>query len=178
VLGVFGGLGVATLKVRQIIVMGLMIGLNVLLSRFLALHLGILRISMGCVAIYITAIMYGPVAGGCVGAIADIVGIMLFPTGIYFPGFTISGFLTGYIYGAFCYHNSKKINIILAIIVQLIVVSLVLNTTWVMILTFKGVWAIFPIRLANAFVKFAISLYIFEKITKFLKKRNCISGNL
>ena len=42
----------------------------------------------------IAGALYGPVASLLVGALGDIISIMLVPTGAFFPGFTISGALT------------------------------------------------------------------------------------
>ena len=44
-----------------------------------------------------------PISAGVAYAIGDILGMMIFPSGSYFPGFTLTAFLTGVIYGVVLY---------------------------------------------------------------------------
>ncbi len=44
---------------------------------------------------------FGPVVGAVIGALIDVVGYFVHPTGPFFPGFTISNALIGTIYGLF-----------------------------------------------------------------------------
>lgn len=50
--------------------------------------------------------MFGPIPAAIVGALGDILSFIIAPTGAYFPGFTINGFITGFIYGMFLYKNN------------------------------------------------------------------------
>lgn len=47
--------------------------------------------------IILSGFVLGPRAGFWVGAVSDVLGYIMFPTGPFFPGFTITQALTGYI---------------------------------------------------------------------------------
>lgn len=89
-----------------------MIALSVLLSRFFSFRIPLggvdaIRIGFGGLPIILAGIYYGPLAGGIVGAIADIVGYIISPMGAYLPHFTFVSFLTGFIPGLIVSHIIK-----------------------------------------------------------------------
>ena len=55
------------------------------------------------------SILFGPLAGALTGALGDILGWAVNPVGPYFPGFTISGFVSGIIYGLFLYKKETTL---------------------------------------------------------------------
>ena len=50
-----------------------------------------------------TGMLFGPFVGGVVGALSDILGYLVKPTGPYFPGFTVTQILSGVMYGLVLY---------------------------------------------------------------------------
>lgn len=62
-----------------------------------------LEIRFGSIPIALAGALYGPGYAACVGALSDIVGYWVKPTGHYFPGFTLSGAVSGVIFGLFLY---------------------------------------------------------------------------
>lgn len=164
-------------NVKKLTVISMLIAVEIILTRFLAITTPIVRIGFGFLPTAVIAIMYGPVYAGLAAAIADIIGMILFPSGAYFPGFTLTAFLTGVTYGIFL-HN-KKINIInisAAVIVIAIVLNLGLDTVWLQIITGKAYLALFPARIIKCIIVapvqiLLISLISNEKILLPLKKR-------
>ena len=69
------------INTRQMAAMGAMIALEVILSRFLSINAWNIKIGFAFVPVVITAILYGPLAAGIVGAAADFLGAVLFPIG-------------------------------------------------------------------------------------------------
>ncbi len=135
---------------EQLVVTALMIALSVVLSRLLSINISFLRIGFGFLPISILAIMYGPVWSGIGYAIADVIGSLLFPTGTFFPGFTLSAFLTGVIFGIILY--KKEITVwraLLASALVCLVINLLLNTFWLTFIIGKG----FSVLLASRAVK-------------------------
>ena len=66
---------------------------------------------------------------------ADILGAVLFPTtGAYFPGFTLTAFLTGVIFGLCLYRRQTAGHILAAVLLNQLGLSLLLNTTWLSIM--------------------------------------------
>ncbi len=111
--------------------LGLLIALEVVLSRFLSVATGSVKIGVQFMPIAIAAMLYGPLWGGAVGALADLVGALAFPIGAYFPGFTISAFLAGMIYGLFLYNRKvTKYNAMIAAALISVVVRMLLDSFW------------------------------------------------
>ena len=94
-------------NVKKLVEISLLIALEVILTRFCSIYTGILRIGFGFLPVAIIAMMYGPISAGVAYAIGDILGMMIFPSGSYFPGFTLTAFLTGVIYGVVLYKHPK-----------------------------------------------------------------------
>jgi len=81
-----------------------LIALSIILTRILSLRIAIggvegIRIGFGALPVIFAGIAFGPLAGGIVGAISDIVGYFINPMGAYMPHFTFTVFLTGFIPG-------------------------------------------------------------------------------
>ena len=72
------------------------VALDVLLTRVLAFNTPVMKIGLGFVAIAVCGAVYGPVAGAICGALGDIIGSLLFPTGAYFPVFTLTATGAGF----------------------------------------------------------------------------------
>jgi ECF transporter S component (folate family) len=69
-----------------------------------------------------------------VGALGDFIGAVLFPIGPYFPGFTLTAFLTGTVFGLFLHKRQTILRILGAVAVNQLVLSLLLQTLWISLL--------------------------------------------
>ena len=94
-------------SVKKLVEISLLIALEVILTRFCSINTATLRIGFGFLPIAIIAMMYGPLSAGVAYALGDLLGMMIFPNGSYFPGFTLTAFLTGVIYGLVLYRKPK-----------------------------------------------------------------------
>ena len=76
-----------TITPKRLSLLAMFIALQIVLSKFLMLQLApSVRLSIDSVPILLAGIWFGPIAGGLVGALADSLGTILFPTGgAYFP---------------------------------------------------------------------------------------------
>lgn len=101
---------------KKLVFMAFLTALSVILTRLLSVHISFggvegIRIGIGGLPIIFSGIMFGPVAGGIVGAVADVIGYLLNPMGPYMPHFTFTAFLTGFIPGIMiCYLFRRKLN--------------------------------------------------------------------
>lgn len=84
------------IDVRTMTISGFLIALNIILSRFITIP-GI--INFGGFPIIFAGIVFGPVVGGIVGTIGDIVSFIVRPTGAFMPHFVLTSALTGIIPG-------------------------------------------------------------------------------
>lgn len=136
----------------RLVVVAFFIAAEVILTRYFSIMVaGIVRIGFGFLPVAMLAILYGPLWAGAAYAIGDIVGMMLMPGGSFFPGFTLSAYLTGLIFGLVLY--GRKVNLktsFLASLLVIVPISLGLDTLWLVILMRKGFFAILPMRLIKA----------------------------
>ena len=82
---------------KRLTLLAMFIALQIVLSKFLMLQLApSVRLSIDSVPILLAGLWFGPIAGGLVGALADFLGTMLFPTaGAYFPPLTLAFVMIG-----------------------------------------------------------------------------------
>ena len=122
------------ISTRMLAVLSLLAAMNVIFARFLSVQAWNVRIGFSFLPLAVAGMLYGPLAAGIVGAVGDIVGALLFPTGAYFPGFTLTAFITGAIFGLCLYKKRGWVNIIPAVLLNQIVCSLLLNSLWISVL--------------------------------------------
>lgn len=134
-------------NIKKIVIIGMLIACQVITGRFLTISTLYVKIGFTFLPIVISAILYGPVWAGIGAAIGDIVTAMLLPYG-YFPGFTVSAFITGNIYGFFFYRKSANIwKIACCVLVTNIAISIFLQTYWFYLLTGQGYLVVLPTRI-------------------------------
>ena len=153
--------------VKKLIQISLLIAIEIILTRFCSINTPIVRIGFGFLLIAIIGMMYGPLSAGVAYAIGDLLGVALFPTGSFFPGFTITAFLTGIVYGVFLYNKPKTWpRIIGAVLTVCLVINLGLDTLWLSILMGKGYIALLPTRIMKAVLMIPVQTFIIGIIWK------------
>ncbi len=122
-------------RTRSLIYMSFLTALSIVLMRVMSFRFSIggiegIRIGLGSLPIVFAGIAFGPVHGGIVGAVTDIIGYLISPMGGYVPHITLSYFLTGFIPGAITHYIFKSANkywmILIAVILGQIVTSIIL----------------------------------------------------
>lgn len=143
-------------KVKRITTIGMLIAMNVVLSRFLSVTIPpgpeyIIKIGFAFLPVAVAAMLYGPVWGGACAAVADFVGVILFqPGAAFFPGFTFTAFVTGIFYGVFLYERKTTYRrALFAALCTGLVCSLGLNTFWLYVLYKNTAIAMLPGRALN-----------------------------
>lgn len=84
---------------RKLIYLALLISLNIVLARMASIPVLGGRIGFGGFPIIFAGVTMGPIEGGIVGAVGDIIGSNINPQGPFMPHFTLSAALTGIIPG-------------------------------------------------------------------------------
>ena len=149
------------LTTEVIVITGFMIALSVVLSKLVSINISFLRIGFGFLPIAVLGILYGPVIAAIGYGLADVIGALLFPTGAFFPGFTVSAVLTGLIFGWVLY--KKEVTIVRALIASALVclaVNLLINTYWLTIIIGKG----FTVLLASRAVKELVAIPVMAAV--------------
>jgi ECF transporter S component (folate family) len=159
---------------------GMFIALNIILTRYFSYMVYIggiqaIRLSFGEIPLILSGMILGPVYGGFTGALADLVGYPLNPQGAYFPGFTITaavaGFLPG-LMGKFIKKPWSWKSISLVVVITTIITSLILNTIWLEILMGKAFAVLLPPRVLAALILIPIYVLVIKLLLKAFSKLN------
>lgn len=154
------------LDTNSVVVIGGLIATEIVLSRFASISAWNIKIGIGFIPLAIAAMLMGPIKGGIVGALADFLGAILFPIGAYFPGFTLTAFLTGAVYGIFLYKKQTVLRISIAVGINQLVLSLLLNTLWISILYGSPYGPLFLTRIIQCAIIIPVQLVIINLISK------------
>lgn len=161
-------------NVNQLAIMGVLIAMDVILARFLSINTPITRIGFAFIARAIAAIVLGPLQAAAVGGIADFIGAIVFPSGAYFPGFTLTAAMIGLIYGLFLHKKVTLPRIVGAVVTSQIVCSLGLNTLWLTVMTESSFFALLSTRLIQAVVTGAaqiVTIFVLQGVFVLLKRQ-------
>jgi len=149
-------------------IIGLLMGMDIILTRFIAIQTPITRITFGFLPSALIGIMYGPWTAGIAAALTDLLGTILFNRGgMFFIGFTLSAFLGGFFYGLFLHKKEVTLwRVIAAVLVVTLFVNLTLNTLW-LVLMYEEAWmAIFPARILQNVVVAPIRVALIYFVAK------------
>ncbi len=119
------------------------------------------RVSLTFLPVAVTAYLAGPVTAMLVGAIGDVLGFLIFPSGQFFPGFTISAMLTGLVYGVFLYRAQEKSirqRVIISTAIITLFINTVLNTFWLAILYQKAFVVYLFARIIKNLITFPLQM--------------------
>lgn len=160
---------------RRLVMLGLLVSLNVILTRFASVRISMggvegIRIGLGSFPVVFSGIFFGPLSGGAVGALGDLVGFFLNPMGVYMPHFTLSAALSGILPGMMIRYLSREgepgyMKLLIAIGTGQAVTSLFLVPWFLEMLFGIPRWATLPSRLISyavvvpAYALFADRLY-------------------
>ena len=153
---------------QKLVAVALLVAVNVVLSRFLSISTQEIKIGFAFIPVMIGSLALGPVGGGIVGALGDLVGAVFFPIGAYFPGFTVCAFLTGWNYGIFLKNNQIHVRIILAVSISEIVCSLLLNSWWISLLYGIPYWGSVLTRILQSIVMIIVECVVLKVLVKYL----------
>jgi ECF transporter S component (folate family) len=145
-------------KITKLVVISFMITLEVLLTRIFAIFMPTsFRLSLGFLPVAMTSILYGPLWAGISYAMGDLIGMLIFPMGPYFPGFTLTAFLTGLTFGLVLYGRPVTFKrTLLASLIVVVFLNLILDTFWLYLLFDQAVIALLPLRLVKSGLTLAI----------------------
>jgi ECF transporter S component (folate family) len=161
-------------KIKKILIRAILLATCIVLGRFLAIKTPIISISFYFVPLIFSAIILGPKYSALIGMLSDLIGALMFPTGAYFPGFTLSGLLTGIIYGVFLYQKDKivinkkfLIKLIISVLLVCFIINGCLNTVWVIMIVKSAANIVVPIRILKQLIMvpiIVITIYLLSKI--------------
>ncbi len=155
-------------QTRSLTLMALLIALEVVLSRFLSISTQSVKIGFSFVPVLLAAVLLGPLEAGLVGALGDFVGALLFPIGAYFPGFTLTAFCMGLVFGLFLHGRQDLGRCLAAVGINQFVLGLIVNSFWISLLYGAPYLPLLATRVIQSAVLTAVQLLCIPLILRAL----------
>lgn len=158
---------------RKMILASMLVALDVILERFLAIQVESNHYNIAIVTIVFAAIYLGAPYALSVAALGDIVGALIAPSGPYFPGFTFTNIVAAICLALFMEKKVTVFTVSASIVINKLICTLVLNSLWVSILYRGGVDA-FPAYLVTRIpqaiimgvIEIALLIFVFHDKSK------------
>ena len=153
---------------KMLVTAALLIAMQIILSRFLSINAWNLKIGFAFTAVFVAAFLYGPWFSAVVAVVADVVGASLFPSGAFFPGFTVTALLSGIIFGVFLYKKQTPSRIIAAVAIDQLILGLLLNSFWLSILYGSPYIPLLTTRAVQCLVMMPVMYFTIAALSKML----------
>ncbi len=153
---------------RTVTTVGLLLAIQMVLSSYGVIEVtDSLKISLAHLALTPTAILFGPVAATLQGALSDILGFIIKPTGPYFPGFTLTAALLGLIYGVALYKTKRTVwHIVAARVAVCLLLNITLNTVFLAMLYGPSRLALLPARIVKNLIQLPIDCLLLSAMCR------------
>ena len=158
--------------VRTLAITAMLIALGRVLGYFAIPITQTQRIGLASLANEFIALLFGPVVGGLSAGVGDIVNYLMKPSGPFFPGFTISAFTAGAIYGLILYKRPFTfVRVLVANITVTVVVNMTLNNVWLsMMYGNRTFWGLFVSRAPLQIATVPVEVILFFLVVRMLKR--------
>lgn len=155
--------------VASIVFLGLMIGLNIVLSRIVSIKAMNFKISFTFLTVVLAAYYYGYYGAFIVSFFGDLIGALVLPTGPYNPLLTLTSILCGMVYAYYLKGNLSKKNIFTACFINRFLISLFINTIIIAFMYDLSFKVTFLTRLYSSILMFIVEIIILFNLRKYLK---------
>lgn len=156
-------------SINMLATIGILIGAQIILSRFLSIQAWNFRIGFSFVPLAIAGILYGPIGGIIVATISDVLGAILFSSvGPYFPGFTVTALLMGMVLGLFLHKKQDMKRIIGAVCINQLILSLLVNTLWISILYGSPYLPLLGTRIIQTMILVPVQIIVISQMVRVL----------
>lgn len=172
----------------KIVLTGILVALNVIMERFMSYNVWNMSIGFSFITIGFAATYLGIPYSIAVAALGDFIGALLFPFGTYFPGFTLTNALVGLVFGIFLHKKTNILKISLAVLINKICCTLLLNSIWIAILYRGGLdalWTVIVPRIVTTIPMFFLEIIVLTLlfsdkylVVKFSFKENSLKNSL
>lgn len=159
-------------KVNTLVMTALLIALGIVLGELFSLQLTQnMKIGVSFVATQLTATLFGPVVGGIMGGVTDILKFIMKPTGSFSILWTLNAIVGPIIYGIMLYKKKFTLwRVLLSKAVVAIVVNIGMSCTWSALLYGSAFWAILPTKVVQQIIQVPVQSIIFYLFVKALQK--------
>lgn len=147
-------------SVKSITLLGVLTAMQIMLNSLLSVQFLTTKIAFAFVVVAITARLFSPLVTAGSTALAYFLGMVLFPKFTFFPGFILTAFLTGLVFGYAFYQRTSLPRILLANFIVLFVLNLFLNSLWLHMM-YLTPWAAL---LTTRFIQEIVSYIIYTSV--------------
>ncbi|MDI9484565.1 MAG: folate family ECF transporter S component [Bacillota bacterium] len=153
------------LTTRNAANLGLLTAISIVLTRIFGVvvpvaGVGALRLSFGEIPIILAGVLFGPAGGALTGLASDLIGYIINSHGgAFFPGFTLSAALTGFLPGWILFRHRSSLGLWqvgATVLLTDLIAGVLLNTLWLTILYGQGFFVILPMRVLARLVTLPI----------------------
>ncbi|MCR5775620.1 MAG: folate family ECF transporter S component [Lachnospiraceae bacterium] len=152
--------------IQRLTISAMLLAISVIFGFFKIPLSQVSEIRLQFLPIAVEGMLFGPMYGGILGGLSDILCYIVRPTGAFFPGFTLSAIIQGVIYGLILKKDQSFKRIIAAQALDTIIVSLILNPVWLMMLYGNGLIPIFTGRIVKVIIMFPINTILLTAIVR------------
>lgn len=147
-------------KPRSLALAAMFVALHVILNQFtIDLFGDVLQLSFDFLALAAAGYLCGPWLAGMAGALADVWGYFLRPSGPYFPGFTLSAILMGILYGLWYYKRPVKLwRCIAGQLTNVLVFNFFLTPLWLHVMYGQAFVVLSSMRFFKNLIQFPFSV--------------------
>lgn len=162
---------------KKIIITAVLLAALIILSRFLSIKTPITKISFAFIPTCLCAVWLGPKWTVLLNVLGDLIGATLFPTGAFFPGYTVSTAIAGLIYGLLLYKKDENsmsdkifaLRVVIAVVLVAVIVNMGLNTLWTSMTTGKAFTVLFASRIVKQLVMIPVHIIVIIFIERVLR---------
>lgn len=173
-------------QTKNMVLSALFIALSVVLTRLLSQQILIAgvpasRLSAGFVPIILAGMICGPAWGLLVGALADVVGFFMFPSGMYFPLLTITSALVGFLPGLITRVGAKLpewLKTFLCVFASQVICSMLLQTYFLSVSFGKAFEVLFAPRAIASLVMLPVYFLLVHGVLLALRRARLIPARL
>ena len=163
-------------KLETLVVTALLIAIGIVLGQFSIQITQDVKVGISFIATQLTATMFGPVVGGIMGGVADVVKFIIKPTGAFSILWTLNAIVGPIIYGMMLYKKRFTFwRVLLSKAVVAIVVNVGMSCTWSALLYGSAFWAILPTKVVQQIIQVPVQSMIFYIFVNALQKAKVIN---
>ncbi len=159
-------------NLNTLILTALFIALGIVLGELFSLQLTQnTKIGISFIATQLTATLFGPVVGGLMGGVTDILKFIMKPTGAFSILWTLNAVVGPILYGVMLYKKKFTFwRVLVSKTVVAIIVNVLMSCTWSVILYGNAFLAMVPGKLLQQVIQVPIQSVLFYLFVKALQK--------
>ena len=155
---------------KMIATLAMMVAIQVVLCRFLSINAWNMRLGFDFIPMVVVGIMYGALPAGAAGVVADLIGALMFPSGDFFPGYTVTAFLSAFTFGLLLHKKQTLPRIALTVVITQFVLAMFLQTFWISVQYTSPYWPLVVSRIPQCVIMAVLQFVSIKVIAKTLAR--------